>query len=1012
MVFSGFCLFGFLSLRDIPLSLLPNIDFPQLTIVTSFANSSPEEVENIISKPISQLLGTIQGVEKVESNSKEGYSFVHLRFKNGTEMSYALLEVREKLDLIRDLLPADASKPLISKFDPSKRAFMEIVFSPKGLGDKRKLKGFLSESVKLYFERIDGIALAEITGGFEKEIFVEIDPDRMAAYKIQPGELKYLISTNNKNYPAGQLPFGNKELPVRMIGEYTSSFQLENLIIKGDENGAHVRLGDFAKIIERYKDRKGYAKYNGEEAVILSLYREPGKNTVALAKNVSAVLGQVNDTFHAETVGVISFDESIFIKDSLNGLYLNLILGALLAYIALLIILKNYQSPTILLCAIPVTLLPSFLIFRYLGIGFNMMSLGGLALGIGMLFDSSNVVLSAIERNMPLYKKLEDAIYSGTMEVFSSVFSATATTIIVFLPIGFIKSSLGMIFREMAISIVITLTFSLVTAITFIPLIASFLYKLRRDHVSKNFLFHIYQENQVISAYHKTLNLILESKRSFFLLVVGLFVFSLSLIPFIEKEYMPRIDTGEITIRVSLPLGSDLDTLTQYVSYIEETLKVDEKIQSLIAYIGGDDESLRLNPNAITETSKAEIKILLKDDRDVTSQEMITILKNKFPKREGVDLHFETKENILGELLSGKRDELEYHLLGEDLDALDEVGRALKLRLQLLTGVESIKLGSDSKIVEYQISYDQTKMAKYGFTNSNVSTFVKIALKGIISSEIQSGGIGIVIRVGMKKNAVDSIEKIKQLTILSPTGENVYLGQFVNFIRKDTESDILRIGNQRINLITIGVNESFRKTKIEVESVMKNFKTRENIQIKESGEKEKLNESLKDVALSFLLALLLIFMLLSGQFESFRTSLAMLVTIPLIFIGTFPALLLSGKSLNISSFMGFILLMGVVVDNASLYFEYFHLFLKEQKDPKKALFKATGTVLRPILMNNSTTILGMLPIVLALSKGSEFQAPLGIVVVFGLLTSVILSLFVIPILFYGMELRKKNSGVF
>ena len=1011
MVFSGFCLFGALSLRDIPLSLLPNIDFPQLTIVTSFANSSPEEVENIISKPISQLIGTIQGVEKIESNSKEGYSFVHLRFKNGTEMSYALLEVREKLDLIRDLLPQDASKPLISKFDPSKRAFMEIVFSPKGLGDKRKLKSFLSESVKLYFERIDGIALVEVTGGFEKEILVEIDPARMAAYKIQPGDLKYLISANNKNYPAGQLPFGNKDLPVRMIGEFTSSFHLENLIIKGEENGANTRLGDFAKIIERYKDRKGFAKYNGEEAVILSLYREPGKNTVNLAKNVANVLGQVNETFHAETKGVISYDESIFIKESLNGLYLNLILGALLAYIALLVILKNYQSPTILLCAIPVTLLPSFLIFNYLGIGFNMMSLGGLALGIGMLFDSSNVVLSAIERNMPLFKKLEDAIYTGTMEVFSSVFSATATTVIVFLPIGFIKSTLGMIFREMAISIVITLLFSLVTAITFIPLIASYLYRYRTSKNQNLFLFHIYKEDKIITFYHKLLKLILDSKRSFFVLLAGVFVFSLSLVPFIEKEYIPRIDTGEISIRVSLPGGTDLESLSQYVDYLEETIRKDKNVQSVISYIGGDDENLRLNPNAITETSKAELKLLLNDDRQISSQEMIQILRNQFPKREGVELQFETKENILGELLSGKRDEVEYQILGEDLDELAEVGRTLKLRIQTLSGVESIHLGSEKKTTEYQITYDQTKMAKYGFTNANVSTFVKIALKGIVSSEIQSGGIGITIRVGMKKSATDSIEKIKHLTIFSPNGENIYLKQFVNFDRKDTESDILRFGNQRVNLVSIGVNEKIRSSKKEIEASIGNFKTRDSVQIRTSGEKEKLNDSLKDVALSFLLALLLIFMLLSGQFESYRTSLVMLATIPLIFIGTFPALLVSGKSLNISSFMGFILLMGVVVDNASLYFEYFHLFLNEYKDPKKALFRATSTVLKPILMNNATTILGMLPIVLAMSKGSEFQAPLGIVVVFGLLTSVILSLFVIPILFYAMEVNKNNSYV-
>jgi multidrug efflux pump subunit AcrB len=888
---------------------------------------------------------------------------------------------------------------------------MEIVFSAKGLNDKRKLRSWINDYVKLYYERIDGVALVEIVGGYEKEIFVEIDPDRMSAYRIQPGDLRYLISSNNKNYPAGQLPFGNKELPVRMIGEFTTSLNLENLIIKGEDTGAVTRVGDFSSIVEKYKDRKGYAKYNGEEAVILSLYREPGKNTVKLAEEVALVTNQINDTFNTEIHGVISYDESIFIKESLNGLYLNLVLGAILAYISLLIILKNYQSPTILLCAIPVTLLPSFLVFRYMGIGFNMMSLGGLALGIGMLFDSSNVVLSAIERNLTLYKKLEDAIYAGTMEVFSSVFSATSTTIIVFLPIGFIKSTLGMIFREMAISIVITLLFSLVTAVTFIPLIASYLYKFRKTTISNHFLFRFYNEEKIIQFYHKYLTIILETKRTFLLLLVAVFLFSLSLIPFIEKEYMPRIDTGEVTIKVNLPPGTDLISLGNYIEYLESILTKNKTIKSVLATIGGDDENLRLNPNAITESNKAEIKLLLNDERNETSQEFTKTLRKQIPKLDGIELFFETKENVLGELLSDKREEIVYLIVGDDLTLLEEIGRNLKLRLQTISGVHWIKLGNESKTKEYQISYDQTKMAKYGFTNANVSTFVKIALKGIVSSEIQTGGIAISIRVGMKKHTTDSIEKIKHLRILAPNGENVYLDQFVTFSKKDTEADILRIGNQRVNKISVGIDENIRDTKSRVESVFANFDLPKEIKIKASGEKEKLNESLRDVVLSFLLALLLIFMLLSGQFESYRTSIVMLVTIPLIFIGTFPALLVSGKTLNISSFMGFILLMGVVVDNAALYFEYFHLFLKELKEPRKALLKATSTVLRPILMNNATTILGMLPIVLALSKGSEFQAPLGIVVVFGLLTSVLLSLFVIPILFYSIELRKRKKIV-
>ncbi|TGL61192.1 efflux RND transporter permease subunit [Leptospira ognonensis] len=1010
MFYLGVCLFGLIALKDIPLSLLPNIEFPQLTIITSFPNASAEEIESIITKPISQIVGTIQGVEKVESNSKEGNSFVYLRFKNGTDMGYAILEIREKLDLIRDVLPYEASKPLVSKFDPTKKAFLEIVFNSEALGDEKNLRGFINEQIKLYFERIDGIALVEIRGGHEKEIFVEIDPKRLRAYKIQANELPQLISSNNKNFPAGHLPFGNKDLPVRLLGEFKTKNHLENLIIQSQET-SYTKLGDISKITETYKTRSGFAKYNGKEAVILSLYREPGKNTVKIAEEVGLVVNQINRTYSKEIKGVISYDESIFIKESLNGLYLNLVIGAILAYFALLIILKNFESPSILLFTIPVTLLPSFLVFRSLGIGFNMMSLGGLALGIGMLFDSSNVVLSGIERNLKTKSKLNDSILAGTMEVLPSVFSATTTTIIVFLPIGFIKSTLGIIFREMALSIIITLTFSLMTAILFIPLLASYLYKYRKTVTSNIFIFKIYQEEKIIKIFHRFLSSLIKAKTLFLSTLLLLFFLSLMLIPWLTKEYMPSIDTGVISIQIELPPGSDLDSLSQFVAYLETSLLQDRSIESILTTLGGSEENLRLNPTAVAESNEAEMILQLRESRNETTKEVVERFRNRLSKFEGVKVIFEARENVLGELLSEKKSILVFDIISDELAELAETGALLKDKLLTLSGVFWVTLGSETKASEYQINYDQSKMARFGISNSQVSTFVKLSLKGLHASDLQVNGTSIAIRLGIQKGSSDSIEKIQNLQFVAPNGESVYLGQFINISKRAVDTNIFRIANQRVNHVRIGFDEEVDQLKKEIQTLINRYAEKSEIKIRSGDENEKLGDSFREVLLSFLLALFLIFMLLSGQFESYLTSFVMLATIPLIFIGTIPALLISGKSLNISSFMGFILLLGVVVDNATLYFEYFHLFLKESTDPEKALLKATSTVLKPILMNNSTTILGMLPILFSISKGSEFQAPLGIVVVFGLLTSVILSLFVIPILFLIIEKRKSSSFV-
>lgn len=1000
MFFSGLCLFGLLSLREIPLSLLPNIEFPKLTIITSYPNSSPGEIENLISKPIAQVVGTIQGVEKVESISKEGYSFVHLRFKNGTDMNFALLEAREKLDLIRDQLPYDSSKSIITRFDPSSSAFMEIVFSPRALGDQKKLRQWIEDKIKLYYERIDGIALVQVVGGFEKEILIEIDPSRLNSYQVQPIELSQLISSNNKNYPAGQLPFGKKDLPVRAIGEFKTSFDLENLVVRGADTGRGVKLSDFSSIYERYKERTGIARYNGDESVILYLYKEPGKNTVSLANEVKNVTNNVNDLFKNEINAVISFDESIFIVESINGLYANLIIGAILAYVSLLLILKNFQSPTLLLLAIPVTLLPSFLVFYEMGIGFNMMSLGGLALGVGMLFDSSNVVISAIERNLSLGKNLVDSIIEGTEEVVGSVVSATSTTIIVFLPIAFIKSTLGIIFREMAFAIVITLSFSLIIALTFIPLLASLLYRKRK--FDSNFIskFSFYDEDKITKVYHKGLRKVLEAPKYYLLLLFSLFAFSLSLLPYIEKEFIPRIDTGEIIIHIKMPQGTGLEALDEYVKYVESIIKADPIVKSYLSNLGGEEENLKSNPNAITNSNEAELRVLLVDDRVRSTTEIVNDLKSKISISNEIQVDFKTKENILGDILAEKKEVIEYQILGEDIELMDSSAKALAKKLEKLPGVEWVRSGLEDKGIEYNLEFDQLKMAKYGLSYTNVSSFVKIALKGIAVSKMDNKDLAIPLRIGMQKANVNSEEKLGRLRIQTPYGENISLNQFLTFSKSDNLTSIHRNGNLRVNAITVGINPMFKNLKREIQSTIDAFPRSEEIKIEAAGEKAKLDESLKDVTLSFFLALLLIFMLLAGQFESYRSSLIILISIPLIFIGTFPALFMSSKSLNVSSFMGFILLMGVVVDNASLFYEYFHLFLKQFNDPEAALFQATQVVIRPIIMNNTTTILGMLPIVFTLSKGSEFQAPLGVVVISGLLTSVILSLFVIPSIVY------------
>ncbi len=392
--------------------------------------------------------------------------------------------------------------------------------------------------------------------------------------------------------------------------------------------------------------------------------------------------------------------------------------------------------------------------------------------------------------------------------------------------------------------------------------------------------------------------------------------------------------------------------------------------------------------------------MVLQEDKDIRTSDFISEFRKKLVIDPSYEIVFNTRDNMLGDLLGQKKGSLQFLLIGNDLESIQEFGIKAKSRLLSKPSVLEVKLGMDTKNTEYHLKFNQVKMSRYGLTNASVSTFVRIALKGLTSSSMKIAGMETNIRIGMDKKYTNTLEKLRRLKIRTPSGDNISLEQFVEIKEEKNLSSIMRRGNFRINPIDVSLDPSLTRAESDIKSMIQKWELPEGVKLQFAGEEEDIDASFREVIFSFLLALLLIYMLLSAQFESYSSSFLMLFSVPLIFIGTFPALILGGKSLNISSFMGFILLLGVVVDNASLFFEYYRLFLEEKKDRLAAILASSEAVFKPVIMNNTTTILGMLPIVFELGKGSEFQAPLGVVVVSGLFTSTLLSLFVIPLLFY------------
>ncbi|EMN89512.1 efflux RND transporter permease subunit [Leptospira weilii] len=1004
MIWSALCVFGLISLQKLKINLLPELEYPKASILTSYQNASPEEIENLITKPLTDAVGTVPGIEKISSESSEGSSIITVQFSNRTKIDYAIIEIRERIDLVRDILPQDATRPIVTRFDPSKASFQEIVFFPKGDFDPKELRSFIEENVKIHIERIEGLASVQLSGGHKKEIRIKIDSEKMNAYGLSPLDVKRAIIATNINVPAGSLPVGNKDLLIRTVGEFDSIDDLKTSIVGANQQGISIPLSSFSDVEEGYRERTGIARYNGKDCVIVYLFKEPGKNSVEISEEVNKHLKQINEKFGKEITANIVYDESKFIKDSVSGVSGSLISGALLAFLVLIFLLKNVKSPIILLIVIPASLLTTFLFFYLFEISLNMMSLGGLALGIGMLFDTSNVIFSAIERNMTKGQTIEKASVNGTLEVAGSVVSATLTTVIVFLPIIFLKSVIGIVFSEMALAITISLITSLISSITIIPMFSSILYDKKIDIPFLNRAVFEYSEklnDHLLRSYEKKLNQYLNNPRSLIIIIAVLLVFSLQFLWVVPKEFIPKVDTGEFSIALTLENGTKLESTAEWVNKLENTILETQKVESIISRIGYEEEQIAGKKGGNSGTNTAKIRVLLKEDSKIDTSEYIEEIRKKIPSNENIQITFENSGDIISSLVSSDSNKLILEIQGEDLKILNELGKNIKNKIEKIRGLKDIKESISDTTTEFSLNFDSIKYSNSNLNNEYLSAYLRLANHGSVVTRIKLNGKNTDVRMSFRKQDVNSVDKILNMKIRTPTGGLVQISQIGKIEEKTSPSSILRSGNVRINQITAdiepsGINDSIAN----VEEIVRNTTPPEGYKIQLTGEKENIEESFSDLTFTFILATLLIFMLLASQFESLKYSLIMICTIPLIFIGLFPALFLFGKSLNVSSFMGLVLLLGVVVDNAVLYYEYVNILSQNNTPLKTVIVESGKIVLKPILMNNSTTILGLLPIMLELQKGTEFQSPMAVVVIFGLCASFFFSLYLIPFLFY------------
>lgn len=1005
-------LLGLVSLSDLEINLLPNMEFPRLTIITHFQNAAPEEVENLITKPITESVGTIKGLEKVTSESLEGISFVTLQFSWSTKIDFAAMEVREKVDLIRGVLPEEASKPLVSKFDPSQSPIQQIVFFPKDKENIKDLRDFLKREIKGYLDRVDGVALAQFSGGFQREIQVEIDPQSMHAHGISLKAIQDAVESSNLNYPAGHIEEGSQDVLIRTMGEYSNPAQIRDTIIN-QAKGGPIKLSSLAKVTDGYKERKGLALYNGKEAVIVSVFKESGKNTVMVSDSMKAELERLRKQYSDQVTFDIVYDEARFVKESIDNISGGLVSGGFLAFLSLIFILRNIQSPLILLSVLPISIITTFLLMYLKGLTLNVMTLGGLSLGIGMLFDSGNVVLAAIERNIKKGIPSKEASLIGAQEVAGSITSAVLTTIIIFLPIVFLKGIIGVVFGEMALTITFSLLVSLVVSLTLIPMLSA----LRKpgEELKRFKLVSKAEdlENRIDAGYGKLLLKYLNQPGYAFLYLGVLILLVLVITPNIDREFIPKVDTGEFKIEVLNEKGSSLESTTELVRSIESALAKEESVKHIVSLVGYNEDQISVRSGGEIGTHQAQIRVILNSPRSEKTKDFISRLRRKMQFREGIIVNFQPEEDMLAKILSPESKAINLEIEGNDLSTLNHIGNVLKAELSKIPGIVDLKTSMEEKNREYQVVFEEDKIATFGLTHSYLAGVLKSAIRGTVITRLRIADQEYDVRLRYKESDRKNKEDVRNMMIELPSGQFVRLGQITEIKEGKGYASILRIGQSRVNKINGNIDGTKQSTTIEeIEEYLSRVKLPTGYKVHFGGEKESIEKSTKELFFAFVFAVVLIYMLLASQFESFIIPAVMLVTIPSIFVGIVPALLMTGHSFNISSFTGIILLVGIVVDNAALFYEYVEILRPDYATLKETIVSSGQVVLRPIILNNGTTLLGLIPVALEIGEGTEFQSPMAVTVISGLIASVVLSLFLIPIVFYNViawqEKRKKH----
>ncbi|MCG2815779.1 MAG: efflux RND transporter permease subunit [Candidatus Aminicenantes bacterium] len=999
-------IFGVISYSRLKLNLLPTISYPTLTIKTEYPGTAPSEIENIVSKPIEETCGVVDNVVRISSISRAELSEVMVEFAWDTNMDFATLKIREKLDLIR--LPVGAAKPVILRYDPNQEPIMKLGLTGEG-NDLSWIRYIAEREVKQALESIEGVASCSISGGLEDEIHIDIDEQQLSLLNIPITTVANRLVQENVNLSAGILKQKDSQFLVRTVNQFKTVEEIKDIIVekRGD---VQITLGSIADVFRGYKERKVISRINGNECIEAAIYRAADANTVSVANAVTEKLETVRRTIlqPRNMDFLVITNQSKFIRSTIDQVKQTALIGGLLAIFVLLYFLKNFRSTLIIGMAIPISVIITFFLMYSSDISLNIISMGGLALGIGMLVDNSIVVLESIQRYREQGKNLYDAALEGTSEVAGAVTASTFTTVAVFFPIVFVEGVAGQLFKDMALTVTFSLLASLVVSLTLVPMLNSAMRRESKGPSTSRMLTFIFKPLDAVyerffSSYKKAQAASFSKRRIILVMVVLLFFGSVFMIRFMGQELIPVISQGEFMINVEFKPGTALKENASIISDIRNKLKEYKEVESIYELIGKGSRG----------------GISFQEERENLSEFVIRLEDGILGKKEDrimdrvrADLEqFSTaKIKIYKPRLFSFKAPLEVVISANNVDMIKQVSDEMLEKMRGIEGIIDLKSSMEEGYPEIQIIFNRAILASQDMTINSVGSQIRNKIEGDVATRFIESDREVDIRVRISENFRDRVEKIERLTIRNGLGVVVPLKALAEIRISEGPAEIRRILQQKSVVITGNLSGiSLKEASTRILEVKESLDIPPECSVNLAGQSMEQNVAFSSMVFAILLAIFLVYLVMASQFESFKKPFIIMFTIPLGLIGVVIVGLVFSMSVNVIVLIGLVILSGIIVNNAIVLVDYIGRLQEKGMAKLEAIKTAARVRWRPILMTTITTVLGLFPMAIDFNEGFEIRIPLALTLIGGLIFGTFLTLIFIPLV-YNWVVKETKPG--